>query len=204
MKYNRKLLKLVPFAVISTLALSACQSTKVQRIDANQEVALSDKWNGKDSQLVSEAMISDMLSFPWVNDHLKKEGTRPAIIIQSIRNKSHQHIAVDTFLNDLKRAILRSGQADFVANKEIRQEIRDERKDQELNASLETQNEMGQEQGADYALSGTINSFVDQQGGTRVTFYQVDLRLIDMTSNREVWNGQKKIQKLQERSGYGF
>ncbi|MBD1581307.1 penicillin-binding protein activator LpoB [Pseudoalteromonas sp. S16_S37] len=204
MKNNRKLTKLIPFAVLSTLALSACESTKVQRIDANQEVALSDKWNGKDSQLVAEAMISDMLSFPWVNDHLKREGSRPAIIIQTVRNKSHQHIAVDTFLNDLKRAILRSGQADFVANKEVRNEIREERKDQELNASLESQNEMGQEYGADYALSGTINSFVDQQGGTRVTFYQVDLRLIDMTSNREVWNGQKKIQKLQERSGYGF
>ncbi|CAH9057886.1 hypothetical protein PSECIP111854_02088 [Pseudoalteromonas sp. CIP111854] len=204
MKNNRTLIKFVPFAVLATLSLSACKSTKVERIDANQEVALSDKWNGKDSQLVAEAMISDMLSFPWVNDHLKNEGSRPAIIVQTVRNKSHQHIAVDTFLNDLKRAILRSGQADFVANQEIRNEIREERKDQELNASLETQNEMGQEQGADYALSGTINSFVDQQGGKRVTFYQVDLRLIDMTSNREVWNGQKKIQKLQERSGYGF
>ncbi|KZN36286.1 hypothetical protein N480_18105 [Pseudoalteromonas luteoviolacea S2607] len=204
MKCNNTLLKITPLVIACTLAVSGCSSTKVQRVDANQEVALSDKWNGKDSQLVAEAMINDMLSFPWVNDHLQKEGQRPAIIIQSVRNKSHQHIAVDTFLNDLKRSILRSGQADFVANKDVRREIRDERKDQELNSSLETQNEMGQEQGADYALSGTINSFVDEQGGSRVTFYQVDLRLIDMTTNREVWNGQKKIQKLQERSRFGF
>tara|TARA_Y100000034_G_scaffold21404_1_gene24648 strand:- start:3602 stop:4228 length:627 start_codon:yes stop_codon:yes gene_type:complete len=187
-----------------TLLLSGCQSTKIERVDSNQEIALSDNWNAKDSQLVAEAMVNDMLTFPWVSDHLKYHSSKPAIIIQSVRNKSHQHIAVDTFLNDLKRAILRTGQADFVANSSIRNEIREERKDQELNASIETQNEMGQELGADYALSGSINSFVDEQDGQRVTFYQVDLRLIDMTSNREVWNGQKKIQKHQKRSRFGF
>ncbi|MEQ3513782.1 penicillin-binding protein activator LpoB [Pseudoalteromonas sp. BZB3] len=187
-----------------TLFLSGCQSTKIERVDSNQEIALSDNWNAKDSQLVAEAMVNDMLTFPWVSDHLKYHSSKPAIIIQSVRNKSHQHIAVDTFLNDLKRAILRTGQADFVANSSIRNEIREERKDQELNASIETQNEMGQELGADYALSGSINSFVDEQDGQRVTFYQVDLRLIDMTSNREVWNGQKKIQKHQKRSRFGF
>jgi hypothetical protein len=187
-----------------TLLLSGCQSTEIQRVDSNQEIALSDNWNAKDSQLVAEAMVNDMLTFPWVSDHLKYHSNKPAIIIQSVRNKSHQHIAVDTFLNDLKRAILRTGQADFVANSAIRNEIREERKDQELNASIDTQNEMGQELGADYALSGSINSFVDEQGGQRVTFYQVDLRLIDMTSNREVWNGQKKIQKHQKRSRFGL
>lgn len=187
-----------------TLLLAGCQSTKIERVDSNQEIALSDNWNAKDSQLVAEAMVNDMLTFPWVSDHLKYHSSKPAIIIQSVRNKSHQHIAVDTFLNDLKRAILRTGQADFVANSSIRNEIREERKDQELNASIETQNEMGQELGADYALSGSINSFVDEQDGQRVTFYQVDLRLIDMTSNREVWNGQKKIQKHQKRSRFGF
>jgi len=28
--------------------------------------------------------------------------------------------------------------------------------------------------------------------------------LIDMLTNREVWNGQKKIQKFQEKSSFGF
>ncbi|TLX46621.1 penicillin-binding protein activator LpoB [Pseudoalteromonas phenolica] len=204
MQRTKKFLTYSGLLLSGTLLLSGCQSTKIERVDSNQEIALSDNWNAKDSQLVAEAMVNDMLTFPWVSDHLKYHSSKPAIIIQSVRNKSHQHIAVDTFLNDLKRAILRTGQADFVANSSIRNEIREERKDQELNASIETQNEMGQELGADYALSGSINSFVDEQDGQRVTFYQVDLRLIDMTSNREVWNGQKKIQKHQKRSRFGF
>ena len=58
---------------------------------------------------------------------------------------------------------------------------------------------MGQETGANFALSGSINSFVDQLDDTRVTSYQVDMKLIDMTTNREVWNGQKKIKKVMSR-----
>jgi len=189
---------------MSLFILSACQSTKVSRVDSDVEMALTDKWNDKDSQLVAKAMIEDMLSFPWINKHLKKEGSNPVVIINRVRNKSHEHIAVDTFLNDLKRSILRSGRADFVANSELRQDIRAERADQELNASVDSQNEMGEELGADYALSGSINSMVDQLDGKRVTAYQVDLQLIDMTTNREVWNGQKKIKKYQERSSFGL
>ncbi|WP_111980181.1 penicillin-binding protein activator LpoB [Algibacillus agarilyticus] len=189
---------------ISLFGLSACKSTNVQRVDVNQEIALTDKWNDKDSQLVASAMVDDMLSFPWIDQHLKKEGERPAVIIQRIRNKSHEHIPVETFLNDLKRSLLRSGRVDFVASNDVRNDVRAERSDQELNASANTQNAMGEELGADYALSGSINSTVDQDGGKRVTFYQIDLRLIDMTNNREVWNGQKKIKKYQERSSFGL
>ena len=190
--------------LIGVLSLSACQSTSVSRVDEDTEIALTDKWNDKDSQLVAKAMIDDMLTFPWIDKHLKKEGSNPAIIIQRVRNKSHEHIAVDTFLNDLKRAILRSGRADFVANNDVRKDIRAERQDQELNSSFDSQNEMGEELGADYALSGSINSTVDKLDGKRVTAYQIDLSLIDMTTNREVWNGQKKIKKLQEKSSFGF
>ena len=191
--------------ITSVLLLTSCaQSTSVQRVDTNVEIALTDKWNDKDSQLVAKAMIDDMLSFPWIDKHLQKERKNPAVIIQKIRNKSHEHIPMDTFLNDLKRAMLRTGRVDFVANGDVRSDVREERADQELNASLASQNEMGEEQGADYALTGSINSIVDQVEGKRVTFYQVDLSLIDMTTNREVWNGQKKIKKYLERASVGY
>lgn len=127
---------------------------------------------------------------------------RPTVIISRIRNKSHEHIAIDTFTNDIKRAIIRSGRADFVAGGEERDAIREERRDQELNAR--NAKAQGRENAADFALSGSVNSIVDQVGSDRVTFYQVDMKLIDMESNREVWNGQKKIQKLQEKSSFGF
>lgn len=200
-----KSLKLLLVAAVSVSVLGTvvgCSGRTVTRVDTNEEIALSDRWNDKDSQLVAEEMIADMLSFPWARDHELKNSTRPTIIIQRISNKSHEHIAIDTFVNDIKRSIIRSGRADFVAGGEERDSIREERKDQELNAVKAK--EQGQELAADFAISGSINSIVDQVGNDRVTFYQVDMKLIDMANNREVWNGQQKIKKLQEKGGFGF
>ena len=182
--------------MVGAAVLTAGCATKVSRVDPAEEIALSDQWNNKDSELVATEMINDMLSFPWVSDFELENNERPTIIIQRIANKSHEHIAVDTFVNDIKRALLRSGKADFVVAGEERDAVRDERRDQELNSR--NAKEMGQEDAADFALSGSINSIVDEAGKKRVTFYQVDMKLINMESNREVWNGQKKIQKLQE------
>lgn len=196
-----KPIKLLLVAALATSVI-ACAGTRVSRVDTNQEIALSDRWNAKDSQLVAEEMVTDMLSFPWARDFELQNNQRPTIIIQRISNKSHEHIAIETFVNDIKRSIIRSGRADFVAGGDERKAIRTERQDQELNAAKAK--EQGQELAADFAISGSINSIVDQVGKERVTFYQVDMKLIDMANNREVWNGQKKIQKLQEKGGFGF
>ena len=45
---------------------------------------------------------------------------------------------------------------------------------------------------------------VDQLDGKRVTSYQVDLKLTNLQTTREEWNGQKKIKKFQKRSKFGF
>jgi uncharacterized protein (TIGR02722 family) len=198
------MIKQIKLLLIAAIAVSimGCAGTRISRVDTDQEIALSDRWNDKDSQLVAKEMIADMLSFPWARDFELKNSNRPTIIIQRIANKSHEHIAIDTFVNDIKRSIIRSGRADFVAGGEERKAIRDERQDQELNA--DKAKEQGQELAADFAISGSLNSIVDQVGDERVTFYQVDMKLIDMANNREVWNGQKKIKKLQEKGGFGF
>ena len=64
----------------------------------------------------------------------------------------------------------------------------------------ETRKAMGQETGADFMLKGTINTIIDAVSGEQVRFYQVDLTLIDLASNRKVWVGQKKIKKTIEKS----
>lgn len=185
-------------ALSMTLLLTAC-SGSVKRLDTNEDVMLSDRWNDTDSRLVAEEMMSDMLTFPWFRDYNFSNKGNPTVIVQTIRNKTSEHIPVDTFINDIKRSLLRSGKVDFVVSGAERDEVRSEREEQELNAAPDTVAKFGLEQGAGFALSGSINSIVDSNGDQRVSFYQVDLKLIDMTTNREVWNGQKKIKKLADK-----
>ena len=184
--------------VFMTVLLAAC-SGSVKRLDTNEDVMLSDRWNDTDSRLVAEEMMGDMLTFPWFRDYNFSNKGNPTVIVQTIRNKSSEHIPVDTFINDIKRSLLRAGKVDFVVSGAERDEVRSEREEQALNAAPDTVAKFGLEQGAGFALSGTINSIVDSNGDQRVSFYQVDLKLIDMTTNREVWNGQKKLKKLADK-----
>ena len=181
------------------------KSVEVARVDSGREIALTDKWNDEDSRLVAEEMINDMLSYPWISQFNQRfPGKEPLVTVQRVRNKSHEHIAVDTFVNDIKRAVIRSGKAGFIATLEERQDTRAELADQDMNASADTRMEMGEEDGANFALSGTINSIVDQLDNQRVTYYQVDLKLINLQTAREVWNGSKKIKKFMERKSFSF
>lgn len=181
--------------ILSNLLLAGC-GTQVTRMDADETVDLSGNWNDTDSRLVAEEMISDALSRPWISNYVSKEGNAPAVIVGTVRNLSHEHINVKTFVADMERALVNSGRVEFVASSGERGEIREERKDQDLNASEPTRNEAGQEAGADFMLKGQINTIVDVEGKQQVRYYQIDLTLISMADNRKVWLGQKKIKKL--------
>ncbi len=183
------------------LLLSGC-GTSVERISPEEVTDLSGEWNDTDSRLVSEEMINDMLARPWIDQYVRANGNKPAVIVGQIRNLSHEHIAVQAFIGDIERALINSGRVDFVASSGERGQIRDERKDQDVHASEVTRNPAGQELGADYILIGTINTIVDTEGRDQVTYYQVDLNLVSLVDNRKAWVGQKKIKKFIERSRF--
>ena len=179
-------------------------ATKVERIDAAQVRDLSGAWNDTDSRLVSEEMIADSLARPWIDEHQRQHRKPPAVIVGEVRNLSHEHVNTNTFVGDLERAFLNSGRVAMVASQKERGEIRTERRDMDLNASESTRKAMGQETGADYLLTGTINTIIDASGTDQIRFYQVDLTLISLTDNRKVWLGQKKIKKDVQRSKLRF
>ena len=176
------------------LLLGGC-ATQITRIDPQETVDISGAWNDTDSRLVAEEMIADALSRPWLSDFARQQRQRPAVIVGSVRNLSHEHINVNTFIADMERALVNSGRVDFVAASSSREEIREERKDQDLNAREGSRKAAGQEQGADFMLQGQINTIVDAQAKEQVRYYQVDLTMVDLADNRKVWLGQKKIKK---------
>lgn len=176
-------------------ALPGC-ATKVSRVEVGTVTDLSGRWNDTDSRLVSEEMMQDALNRAWVDQFQSKAGKPPTVIVGRVTNRSHEHINVQTFVKDLERGLINSGRVSFVAAKGEREEIRTERIDQAEHALPETAKGPGKEIGADYMMIGTINTILDESGGTKAMFYQVDLEMVDMANNRKVWVGQKKIKKI--------
>jgi len=190
------------FAVLLALpVLAGCGGTTVKRVDTAEVIDISGKWNDTDSRLTAEEMIADCLSRPWIGEASANTGSKPSVIVGTVRNEGNEHINTGAFIEDLQRSLINSGRITFVASKAERGELRDERLEQSTNASEETKKAHGAEIGADFMLSGTINTIEDKEGGKSVMLYQVNLKLLDVKTNQIVWNGQKKIKKSIKRSG---
>lgn len=179
----------------SAIMLAGC-ATQVDRIGMEEEQDISGKWNDTDSRLVSEEMVQDLLQRGWIDRHERRTGSRPVVIVDQVRNLSHEHINLNTFVRDIERELLNSGAVRFVASGADRDAIREEREDQAGNVRSDTRSPSGRESGADYMLTGTINTIFDTEGRTEVAYYQVDLALTSLADNSRVWVGQKKIRKV--------
>ena len=182
--------------------LSGCAGKSVERVDPDTAIDLSGYWNDTDSRLVSEAMIGDVLNAPWYTQYMTSHQDKPTVIVGTIRNRTSEHIAVNTFIGDLERAFVNSQKVRVVATAEEREEVRDERQDQGAYASEETIKQFGLEHGADYMLIGNVSSIIDQKSGDEVRYYQIDMTLVDIATNEKSWIGQHEIKKLVGRTAY--
>ncbi len=189
---------LVLFALV-IFTFSACRTTRtVERVDPKEVIDLSGRWNDTDARLVAEEMVKDALNRPWRTRFETQNGKPPRIIVGTIVNRSSEHIASETFINDIERELLNSGLVKLAQGKDFREEVRKERGDQQEFASPETTKKWKKELGADFMLQGSINSIVDQYNKKKTVTYQVDLKLTDLETNDISWIGQKKIKKYIE------
>ena len=203
-KTNHVISGLVLLAVMM-ISLAGCASTSVKRVAVDETIDLSGRWNDTDSRLVSEEMIQDVMNRGWIGTHRQEnQGKSPSVIVGTVRNRSDEHINTQTFVKDLERALVNSGEVDLVADSGQREEVRTERLDQASHSSEETAKEEGQEIGADFMLQGTINTITDRVDGKQVKYYQVNLELIHMETHKKVWLGEKKIKKMVKQKKFWF
>lgn len=186
--------------VLLACALAFGCAPSVKRVETNLIKDVSGGWNDTDAQMVAAEMIDDCLNAGWYNKTLLKLGKEPVVIVGTVTNNSMEHINTDVFVEEIQRALINSGKVEFVASKKERGEVRAERLEQDEFASEETRKAFGKEIGADFMLSGTLNSVVDQAGSNALVFYQVNMKLINLETNQIVWNGQKQIKKYVKRS----
>jgi hypothetical protein len=178
------------------LTAGACFSKRVTRIDPTAATDLSGRWNDTDSRLVANELIKQSLDGPWLKRFSDAHGgAAPTIVVGDFTNRTYEHIAVGTFVNDLERAYTNSGAVQVMAGGKARDAIRDERADQQANANAATRAKLANETGARYMLQGEIQAIEDSEGKEKVVFYQVDATMVDMESNAKVWIGQHKIKK---------
>jgi hypothetical protein len=166
------------------LALTAC-ATQVTQAPLDTSSDRSGGWSD-----TAEAMVKEALKQPWPRRFTQMMGRAPVVSVGAIVNRTPEPLNTETFVKDLERALANSGQVQFAADAEQRQEGRPEPTPRTVPVRLSRQG------GADFMLQGVINPPGDARDSTQAGFYQVELELVDLASNVQVWQVQRKIKKL--------
>lgn len=192
----KKYFSICSLSLLLVLTTISC-GRQVTRMSEDTVTDISGKWNDTDSRLTAEEITQEMMMHSWYNTYTAQNvGDRPVIIVGMITNKSHEHIATETFSKDIEKAIINNDRMRLVQAGAMREELRAERADQQNYSSASSIKQFGLEQGADFMLQGTINSIVDEYKRDKTVYYQVDLELTNIETNEKVWIGDKKIKKM--------
>ncbi len=187
------MIRLIP-VFIAFLIFTSC-SRSVSRVNPDQQIDLSGRWNDSDSRMVAQKMINEFLNSDKFKDYSKALNKKPSIIVGLIRNKTSEHIDADNFIKKFELAIYNSGTADLVESDSFRDKLRQERAEQQDFASSNTAAKWGMENGANLMLFGEMTSETDTYNNKRVVNYVTTLFLTDIETNKRIWYGQEEIKK---------
>lgn len=182
--------KVLLFSVLMPLLFSACETVSVSRVASSEQTDVSGYWNDTDVRIVCDALIEDCINSPRIAAFTAKKGNLPVFIVGKFKNDSSEHIDTSIIVKKMQSAIIKSGKADFVADRFDREAVREERLDQNKgNASEESAKSIGAELGADFILQGAVKSIIQRGERKTVRTYQVTAELIDIETNRIIWSG---------------
>jgi uncharacterized protein (TIGR02722 family) len=200
--------RVTSFLVVGALfvaILGGCSTYSVKRVPLETEGGVTDEWTDTDARLTAETLIKKALDSNWFSGFQNTHDRKAVVVLGQMINRSDQHINTRIFLNHFQDALINSGKVTFVAGEDYaRKQAEAERKYQLEHARASTVHGPGQQTGADFLLTGSINSSVASRDGKTVRFYQTHLKAIDLTTNVIIWSAQYRIKKIAHQSGYSF
>ncbi|RLV60541.1 penicillin-binding protein activator LpoB [Parashewanella curva] len=185
------------------LALTACQS-KVEYGDAKEVETVNANFGSTDLQAITDKMVDSMLTFPPVL-MLTANNQRPIIFVDSIKNKTSEHIDTESVTDSISNRLLRSGKFRFIDMTKVdavRKQL-----DYQNNSGMvdpSTAIKFGRQIGAQYMLYGNLSSIVKQAGSTKDVYYKMTMRLMDLETGLIEWSDEKEIRKTKTKSLFGL
>ncbi|MCL1079353.1 penicillin-binding protein activator LpoB [Parashewanella spongiae] len=189
--------------ITAVLGLTACQS-KVQYSDAREVETVNANFGSTDLQAITDKMVDSMLTFPPVLV-LTANNQRPIIFVDTIKNKSSEHIDTESVTDSISNRLLRSGKFRFIDMTRV-DSVR-KQLDYQNNAGLvdpSTAIKFGQQIGAQYMLYGNLSSIVKQGDRTKDVYYKMTMRLMDLRTGLIEWSDEKEIRKTKSKSFLGL
>jgi hypothetical protein len=146
---------------------------------------LSGEWNDVDADLVASEIIDTCFKSPWVDQWTQSHaGKKPTLRLEPIKNKTVGYINYKYFTKQIESALLKSGKVDVVRGPE----------DGIASSSDPDAKPAGPP--SDLVVNGVILSQDDQAGNQEVRAYLTSIEIVELATQKKLWEGQKRIRKL--------
>lgn len=195
------LIRMLSIAAAGTL-LTGCASTGVQHSSPTRERPLTEKFDPDDAQRTVEFMVDSMLQFGPVVQ-LTQAG-RPVLDLDSIQNRTMEHIDTRELLTSLRTRLLRTGLFRFKDRATTTTDITIMNEENELGLVDRRQAvKPGSQSATQLYLSGEISQKRTQgtQRDRRLIeqYYYIMLTLKDLSSGEIIWTDEQRIKKERTR-----
>jgi penicillin-binding protein activator len=185
-----------------SVLVSGC-STEVSYGDAKATETVTVDYGSTDLQSMSAKMVQSLIDSPITSD-ISSAG-HPVLFVDSIRNKTSEHIDTEALTDTMRTQLLRSGKYRFVDMSKVAA-VKEQLEYQQAGGMVDPASmvRMGKQTGAHYMLYGNLASIVKNNGKVKDVFYQLTMNLMDLTSGELIWADQQEIRKQSKKKTLGW
>ena len=190
----KKLMIITSMALTLTLVAGCTNKSVVRYGDANEVETTDISFGSTDLQTVAGKMTDSLLTSPVVG--ILTANTRPIMFVESIKNKTSEHIDTESITDSISTKLLRSGKFRFVDMGRVAA-ARKQLEFQQSSGMVDPNKAMqfGKQVGAKYMLYGNLASIVKSNKDQSVVYYKFTLRLMDLESGLVEWADEAEIRK---------
>lgn len=187
---------------VLSVSLGGCAG-KVKYGDAGAVETTTTDFGSTDLQKMAEKMVDSILVFPPIVQVTNKR--RPVMFVDTIKNKTSEHIDTESITDTISSRLLRSGKFRFVDMTKVAS-VRKQMGFQSDGGMVKesTAVKMGQQIGAEYMLYGNLSSIVKRNSSTKDVYYKFTLKLMHLESGILEWSDEKEIRKTKKKSMFGL
>lgn len=197
----KRTLILLPLVAAGIFGINGCSS--VQYGDATAVETVNTDFGSTDLQMIAEKMADDLLASPAMAE-IAPNGKRPILFVDTIKNKTLEHIDTESITDTISTKMLNSGRFRFVDMTRV--DAVAKQLDYQKNSGMvdETKSvQMGRQLGAQFMLYGNFSSIQKTAGSTRDVYYKFTMKLTNIESGLVEFQSEKEIRKTKKKSMFG-
>lgn len=190
-------------ASVLAVTVAGCAGNKVKYGDAKSVETTTTDFGSTDLQQMAEKMVDSLLTFPPIVEYTAKK--RPVMFVDTIKNKTTEHIDTESITDTVSSRLLRSGKFRFVDMTKVaavKEQLEYQTESGMVNPAAATQ--MGKQIGAEFMLYGNLSSIVKKSSDTKDVYYKFTMKLMNLETGILEWSDEKEIRKTKEKSMFGL